>query len=108
MINTYYATSLPEAVGLLSIDLSLLSGFYFLLKRVPASKFRIFLDMSRNITPIYIISWCIIGFVDSIFCYLLEISFPWLVIYLFGGVLIVLSGWIANLWSKRKRSAKVQ
>ena len=106
--HEYYATSILEAAGLLSIDLSLLSAFYFLLKRFPASKFRVFLDMSRNITPIYIIHWCIIGFVDSIFCYLFEIYFPWPVIYLFGGILIVLSSWIAKLWTKRKRSAKVQ
>ena len=106
--RNYYDLSLLEAAGLLSIDLSLLSAFYFLLKRFPASKLRFFLDMSRNITPIYIIHWCIIGFVDSIFCYLLEITFPWPVIYLFGAVLIVLSGWLAQLWAKRKRSAKAQ
>jgi len=102
----YYATSLLESIGLLSIDLSLLSAFYFLLKRVPVSKFRVFLDMSRNITLIYIIHWCIIGFVDSIFCFMFEISFPWPVIYLFGVILIVLSGWLAKLWAKRKQSAK--
>lgn len=104
----YYATSLPEAVGLLSIDLSLLSAFYFLLKRFPASKFRVFMDMSRCITPIYFIHWCIIGFVDSIFCYLLEISLPWPVIYLIGVILIVLSALFARLWTNRKRSAKAK
>ena len=106
--RNYYSLSLPEAIGLMSIDLSLLSAFYFLFKRVPASKFRVFLDMSRNITPIYFIHWCILGFVDSIFCYLLEITFPWPVIYLIGGVLIILSSWIAKLWAGRKRSAKVK
>ena len=104
----YYATSLIETVGLLSIDLSLLSAFYFLLKRFPASKFRVFMDMSRCITPIYFIHWCIIGFVDSIFCYLLEISFPWPVIYLIGVILIVLSAIFARLWTNRKRSAKAK
>ena len=104
----YYATSLLEAAGLLSIDLSLLSAFYFLLKRVPSSKFRVFLDMSRSITPIFFIHWCIIGFIDSIFCYLFEIYFSWLVIYLFGVILIVLSGWLAKLRAERKRSAKAQ
>ena len=106
--HQYDATSLAEAAGLLSIDLSLLSAFYFLLKRVPASKFRVFLDMSRSITPIYFIHWCIIGFVDSIFCYLFEISFPWPVIYLFGVILILLSGLFAVLRSKRKQKAKAQ
>ena len=106
--RNYYSLSLLEAAGLLSIDLSLLSAFYFLLKRVPASKLRVFIDMSRNITPIYFIHWCILGFVDSIFCYLLEIVFPWPVIYLIGVVLIILSSWIAKLWAGRKRSAKAR
>jgi hypothetical protein len=106
--HDYYSASLPEAAGLLSIDLSFLSAFYFLLKRVPASKLRVFLDMSRNITPIYFIHWCILGFVDSIFCYLLDITFPWPVIYLIGVVLIVLSSWIAKLWAGRKRRAKAK
>ena len=106
--RNYYSLSLLEAAGLLSIDLSLLSAFYFLLKRVPASKLRVFIDMSRNSTPIYFIHWCILGFVDSIFCYLLEIVFPWPVIYLIGVVLIILSSWIAKLWAGRKRSAKAR
>ena len=106
--RNYYSLSLLEAAGLLSIDLRLLSAFYFLLKRVPASKLRVFIDMSRNITPIYFIHWCILGFVDSIFCYLLEIVFPWPVIYLIGVVLIILSSWIAKLWAGRKRSAKAR
>lgn len=104
----YYALSLPEAAGLLSIDLSLLSVFYFLLKRVPASKLRVFLDMGSNMIPIYFIHWIILGFVDSIFCYLLDITFPWPVIYLIGVVLIVLSSWIAKLWAGRKRRAKAK
>lgn len=106
--HNYYMLSLPEAAGLLSIDLSFLSAFYFLLKRIPASKLRVFLDMSRNITPIYFIHWIILGFVDSIFCYLLDITFPWPVIYLIGVVLIILSSWIANLWAGRKRRAKAK
>ena len=106
--RNYYSLSLLEAAGLLSIDLRLLSAFSFLLKRVPASKLRVFIDMSRNITPIYFIHWCILGFVDSIFCYLLEIVFPWPVIYLIGVVLIILSSWIAKLWAGRKRSAKAR
>ena len=106
--HNYYMLSLPEAAGLLSIDLSFLSAFYFLLKRVPASKLRVFLDMSRNITPIYFIHWIILGFVDSIFCYLLDITFPWPVIYLIGVVLSILSSWIANLWAGRKRRAKAK
>lgn len=106
--RNYYAPSIPEAIGLLSIDLTLLSAFYFLLKRVPASKFRVFLDMSRNITPIYFIHWCILGFVDSIVCYLFEIYFPFPVIYLIGLVLIVLSSWLAKLWAGRKRKAKAK
>ncbi len=101
--RVYYAVSTLEAAGLLSIDLFLLSAFYFLLKLVPASKLRVFLEMSRNLTPIYLIHWCILGFIDSIFCYLLEITFSWPVIYGIGAALIVLSAWIAKRWAKRKQ-----
>ena len=105
--RVYYALSTLEAAGLLSIDLTLLSAFYFLLKRVSASKLRVFLEMSRNLTPIYLIHWCILGFIDSIFCYLLGVVFPWAVIYLFGIVLTVLAPWIAKRWTERKRLEKV-
>ena len=104
--RVYYAVSTLEAAGLLSIDLTLLSAFHFLLKRVSASKFRVFLEMSRNLTPIYLIHWCILGFIDSIFCYLLEITFSWPVIYGIGAALIILSAWLAKRWTDRKRVEK--
>ena len=104
--RVYYALSPPEAAGLLSIDLTLLSAFYFLLRRVPASKLRVFLEMSQNLTPIYLIHWCILGFIDSIFCYLLEISFSWPVIYLIGAVLIVLSSRLAKRWTDHHKRSK--
>ena len=102
----YYAVSTPEAVGLLSIDLVILSLFHFLVKNTGASRLSAFLEMSYNLTKIYIIQWCIIGFVDSIFCYLLGIVFPYSVIYLFGVVLVFISAWIAKLWKKRERRVK--
>ncbi|MCR5664103.1 MAG: heparan-alpha-glucosaminide N-acetyltransferase domain-containing protein [Oscillospiraceae bacterium] len=102
----YYAASLPEAAGLLSIDLTLLGAFHFLLKRVGASRFSVFITMSRNLNRIYCVHWCILGFVDSIFCYLLGVVFPWPAIYLFGAALIVLSAWLAERWAGRKRAAK--
>ncbi len=104
--RVYYAASPPEAAGLLSIDITLLSVFYFLLKRVPASKLRVFLELSYNLTPIYLIHWCILGFVDSIFCYLMEITISWLVIYGIGAMLLVVSGWIAKRWTDRRKAEK--
>ena len=103
--RNYYATGTLEAVGLLSIDLTLLSAFYFLLKRVPAARFRVFLEMSRDLTQIYAIHWCILGFIDSIFCYSLGVVFPWAAIYLIGAALVVVSYWIAKLWKERKQAA---
>ena len=103
----YYAVSLPEAAGLLSIDLTLMGAFHFLLKKADASRFSVFITMSRNVKQIYCIHWCILGFVDSIFCYLLGVVFPWAVIYLFGIVLTVLAPWIAKRWTERKRLEKV-
>ena len=99
----YYAVSTPEAAGLLSIDLFLLSAFHFLLKRVDASKFRVALEMSRNVTPIYLIHWCILGFIDSIFCYLLGFVFPWPAIYGVGLALLVASFFLARLWRRGSR-----
>ena len=87
----YYAASTLEAVGLLSIDLFLLSFFFFLLKKHPASEFRVSLEMSRNVTTIYFIHWVILGFIDSIFCYLLGISFSWPVVYIIGAALLIVS-----------------
>ena len=67
----YYAIGLADAIGLLSIDTTLLSLFYFLVKKVPKERLSLAVDMSKNIMPIYCAQWCVIGFVDSIFCYLI-------------------------------------
>ena len=99
----YYAVSLPEAAGLLSIDLTLLGAFRLLLKRVDVCRLTVFIEMSRNVNRIYCIHWCILGFVDSIFCYLLEITFSWPAIYGIGAALIVLSAWLAKRWADRKK-----
>ena len=98
----YYAAGTLEAMGLLSIDLFLLSGFHFIVRKTEPSKLSIFIEMSRNVTPIYFIHWCILGFIDSIFGYLLEFSFSYPVMYLIGAGLIVVSFFLARLWRKRK------
>ena len=99
----YYAIGLPDAVGLLSIDMALLATFYFLQKKVPARRFSVCIEMSRNLTPIYVAQWCVIGFVDSIFCYLLEWVIPYWAEYLFGVALIFISYWLAKGWRKLQR-----
>ncbi len=104
--RNYYALSALEAAGLLSIDHTLLSVFYFLLKKVEAGKLRLFFEMSRNLTPIYFIHWCILGCIDSIVCYLLEITFSWAFIYGIGLLLIVLSFLLARLWRSRRNARK--
>ncbi len=105
----YYAASPLEAAGLLSIDLGFLSMFHFLLKRVPVSRLGVWIEMSLNMTPIYFIHWCILGFIESIFCYLLEMVFPYSLIYAIGAMLIIVSFFLARLWRGRrdkKRTAK--
>ena len=96
----YYAIGLPDAVGLLSIDMTLLAAFYYLCKKVPARKLSVCIELSRNLTPIYVAQWCVIGFVDSVFCYLLEFIIPYWAEYLFGVALIFISYWIAKGWRK--------
>ena len=98
----YYAVSTVEAIGLLSIDFTLLAGFYFLLKKVDESKVAPFITIGKNMSKIYIIHWCILGFIDSIFCYLLEIVFPYTAIYIFGVLLVIISSWIAKRWTLSK------
>ena len=96
--NAYYDASPLEALGLLSIDVFLLSVFHFLLKKVDASKFPRSLEMSRNINTIYCIHWCIIGAVDFFLCHLLklEIVSNYVVMYAFGIVLVVVSFLLAR------------
>lgn len=100
--NYYYGVSTLEAMGLLSTDLFLLSVFHFLIKKAGSDKFKLLIEMSKNITPIYFIHWCIIGAFDCILCYALEIRFPYYVIYPFGIVLIVASFYLARVWNKLK------
>ena len=104
----YYAIGFPEAIGLLSIDMTLLSAFYFLFRRVPERKIAVFVEMSRNLTPIYVAQWCVIGFVDSIFCYLLGFVFPYWAEYLFGVALIFISYWIAKGWRKLQKRRRLK
>ena len=99
----YYAIGLPDAIGLLSIDMTLLASFYYLCKKVPEHKLAVFIEMSRNVTPIYVAQWCVIGFVDSIFCYLLGFVIPYWAEYLFGVALIFISYWIAKGWRRIQR-----
>ena len=100
----YYAASLPEAVGLLSIDMTMLSAFYFLCKKVPTQKLSVFITMSKNLTPIYCAQWCVIGFVDSVFCYLFGYVIPYWAEYAFGVTLVFLSYWIAKIWRRLQRA----
>ena len=87
----YYAASLPESIGLASIDMSLLGSFHFLLNKVNVSRFSMCITMSQNVNQIYCLQWCVIGFVDSIFCYMMGIVFPYWFMYVFGVILILLS-----------------
>ena len=102
----YYAIGLPDAIGLLSIDMTLLAAFYFLQKKVPARRLSVCIEMSRNLTPIYVAQWCVIGFVDSVFCYLLEFVIPYWAEYLFGVALIFICYWIAKGWRRLQRKIR--
>ena len=99
----YYAISLPDAIGLLSIDMTLLAVFYFLVKKIPKDKLSVPVEMSKNLTPIYVAQWCIIGFVDSIFCYLLGFIIPYWAEYVLGVALIFVCYWIAKGWRRIQR-----
>ena len=98
----YYSVSTVEALGLLCTDLFLLSVFYFIIEKLGVSKFKTEIEMSKNLTVIYVIQWCVIGFTDSIFGYVLEFSFPYYFIYPFSVALIIASFYLARFLNKRK------
>ena len=100
----FYDASPLEAFGLLSIDFFFLSAFYFLLKKVDASKFRHAIEMSKNINTIYCIHWCILGPLEFFLCYLLklEIVSNYVVMYTFGIVLVVVSFLLARHYKSWK------
>ena len=102
--KAYYAASPLEAFGLLSIDIFLLSVFYFLLKRVGTSKFKRSIEMSKNINTIYCIHWCIIGAVEFFFCHLIQVKFVsnYAFMYVFGIVLVAVSFLLARLYKNVK------
>lgn len=95
--NWYYACSFLEDIGFLSIDFFLLSMFHFLLRKKDINKEYWFTKVCKNITPIYFIHWCIIGFIDSIFCYLLEIEFPYYLLFILGIVVLITSIFLSDL-----------
>lgn len=92
----YYALGTLDAAGMLAIDLLQLSVFYFVVKSRGTSRLAPALEMSRNITAIYSVHWCILGFTDCVFCYALGCSFSYLFIYLYGVALTILSFCIAK------------
>ena len=104
--HDYYIASPLEAAGLLSIDFFLLSVFYFLLKKVSVSKFKVPIEMSKNNTTIYFIHWIILGSFEIVVCYLLGLVFNYTVIYMIGAILLVVSFYLARLYHILKKRRK--
>ena len=99
----YFSVSTIEMLGFLSIDLFLAAVFYFIGKKVKPEKLTVFVKMSKNVNSIYIIHWCIIGFMDCILCYLLGLIFPYWLSYLLSVGIIIVSYVLSVIWQKRKR-----
>ena len=106
--NWYFATSILESIGLLSIDFTLLSLFYFVLKNKDDTKKYWFVKISKNLTIIYFIHWCIFGFIDSIFGYLLEIQFPYLSIFTIGVVVLFVSILLSDIYVRIRNKRKIK
>ena len=106
--NYYYACSILEDIGFLSIDFFLLSIFHFILRKKDSNKEYWYTKICKNVTSIYFIHWCIIGFIDSIFCYLLEITFPNYLLLIMGVIILFLSIFLGDIYSmlKKKRINK--
>ena len=96
--SIYSTVNLLDASGLLSIDLFVLSGFHFLLKIAGQSRFSIMFEMSRNLTSIYFIHWCILGFTEFVCCVLLHWVLGYGTMYAYGAVLLAVSFMLARLY----------
>ena len=105
--HIYYACSILESIGLLSIDFTFLSIFYFLLKKKDQSRDYWYTKISKNTTIIYIIQWCIIGLIESVVVFLLGIVFPYWLTYVIGVILIVVSIVLADLFKKLKERKRL-
>lgn len=101
LFHRYYSVSILEAVGYLSIDFFLLSLFYLIVNGLGTERMGVFLTMSRNITSIYVIHWCILGLIDFVLCYCLQFVLSYPVIYFIGICLVVVSYYLAVLWGNR-------
>lgn len=97
-LHRYYAVSILEAVGYLSIDFFLLSLFYFAMQRFETGKPEICMTMSRNLTQMYLLHWCMLCFLEYIVCYLLKYVLSYPVIYLIGICLIAGSYYVSKRW----------
>ena len=97
-LHRYYAVSILEAVGYLSIDFFLLSLFFFVTRRFETGRLGACITMSRNLTQMYLVHWCMLCFLEYIVCYLLKYILPYPVIYLTGICLIAGSYYISKGW----------
>ena len=104
----YYACGVLEDIGYLSIDFVLLSLFHFITRKKDNTKTYWYTRIGKNVTIIYIIHWCIIGFVDSIFGYLLEIIFPYWILYIMGVVILIASVLLSFLFEKYRNKKNIQ
>lgn len=98
----YFAVSTAEALGFLSIDIFIASLFYFISNATKKKPLAIFVAMSKNVNTIYIIHWCIIGFIDCIFCYFHGFVFPHWFSYIIGIVITLISYILAEFWKKHQ------
>ena len=104
--HMYYACSTLDAIGFLSIDFVLLSIFHFLLRKAEVGKDYWYTKVCKKVTVIYFIHWCIVGFMDSIFCYLLEWTFPYYLLYILGLVTLILAIFLADIYTMFKKKRK--
>ena len=97
-LHRYYAVSILEAVGYLSIDLFLLSLFYFVVKHFGMDKLGVCATMSRSLTQMYLLHWCMLCLLEYVVCYLLKFVLPYPIIYLIGVGLIAGSYFMSKKW----------
>lgn len=98
--KNYYAISVIDAIGLLSIDIVLLSVFHFVAAKLTPDRMKFSHFMSSKVNQIYKVHWYIIGFMDCILCFMMEIVFPYWSLYFMGAGVLILTCGIVYLISK--------
>lgn len=95
--NAYYWHNLIETVFYLCIDFCILSAFHLYARNLPQFLFRPLTPLSRDITRVYCVSWCIIVWTSMVIRLFYEDGVDPLLGYLAAVLIIIASYYLQKL-----------